>query len=260
VAGVARRKTDGTSPRPQRAAQARRPRAAKYQLQLLGGFAARRAGEKVTLSKGARRLVAVAALHHGPIPRRRTAERLWPQLEPTSADGSLRKALSDANKRHPGLLVRGTDSIALGPTVDVDVHEVAAFARALIAAPVPETSTEESIRRLTMSVLPDADEDWLHLERARLRDLFLHALEVHAARLAAAGAYATALEAIHAALVADPVRETAAQTLIEIHIAEGNRPLAARTYLDFRQRLLATIDAEPADELRALVAPYLPRR
>ena len=53
------------------------------------------------------------------------------------------------------------------------------------------------------------------------------------------------------------LRETAAATLITIHLAEGNRPQAVRTYRDFRTRLRAIIDVEPADELRALVAPYV---
>lgn len=260
MAGVALRTTGGDAPRRTRHARARRPRAGAYRLQLLGGFSVLRADEPVDLSKAARRLVAAAALRNGPLSRRRTAELLWPQLEADSAASSLRKALSDPNLREHGLLRRGPDHIALDPHVGVDVDDTKAFARALIAGPVPDVSTEESIRRLTVTVLPDSDEDWLLLERALVRDLCLHALEVHAARLAAVGDYALALEALHAALVADPVRETAAHALIEVHLAEGNRPLAARAYLDFRQRLLATIDAEPAEELRALVAPYLPRR
>jgi len=57
---------------------------------------------------------------------------------------------------------------------------------------VPEADAEESIRSLAMAILPDCDDDWLRLERDRLRDLFLHAIEAHAARLSAAGHYARA--------------------------------------------------------------------
>ena len=53
------------------------------------------------------------------------------------------------------------------------------------------------------------------------------------------------------------MRETGAASLIAIHRAEGDRQQAVRTYRDFRARLRAIIDVEPADELRALIAPYI---
>jgi len=226
-------------------------------VRLVGGFAATQDGRDIRLPAASRRLVAATALHGGPIPRHVAAQRLWPHLEPRSALSSLRTALFRLTTSHSALLDTGPGYIALAEHVAVDVHALEAFARRLIDGPVVEVDADESIRRLTMAILPDCDDDWLRLERDRLRDLFLHAIEAHATRLAADGQYARALEAAHAALAADPVRETAAATLIGIHLAEGNRPQAVRTYRDFRTRLRAIIDVEPADELRALVAPYL---
>ena len=255
MAGVATGSGESTPHRTHRA-PARRSQAPIFHLRLVGGFAATQDGRDIRLPAASRRLVAATALHAGPIPRHVAAERLWPHLEPRSALSSLRTALFRLNASS-ALLDTGPGYIALAEHVAVDVHALEAFARRLIDGPVPDTDAEESIRRLTMAILPDCDDDWLRLERDRLRDLFLHAIEAHAARLSAAGNSARALEAAHAALAADPVRETAAATLIAIHVAEGNRPQAVRTYRDFRARLRAIIDVEPADELRALVAPYI---
>ena len=97
-------------------------------------------------------------------------------------------------------------------------------------------------------------------ERDRVQELFLHAIEAHAARLAGRGDFALALTAIYAVLSIDSLRESAARTLIEIHLAEGNRAQAARCYLDFRQRLLTGIGMEPSAELRELVAALFVRR
>ena len=135
------------------------------------------------------------------------------------------------------------------------MHVLEAFAYRLIDGPAPKRTSPSDA--WIKAILPDCDDDCLRLERDRLRDLFLHAIEADATRFAASGDYARALEAAPAALAADPVRETAAAALIAIHLAEGNRPQAVRTYRDFRTRLRAIIDVEPADELRALVAPYI---
>ncbi len=255
MAGVATGSGESTPHRTHRA-PGRRSRTPTFHLRLVGGFAATQDGRDIRLPAASRRLVAATALHAGPIPRHVAAERLWPHLEPRSALSSLRTALFRLNAGS-ALLDTGPGYIAIAANVEVDVRALEAFARRLIDGPMPDTDAEESIRRLTMAILPDCDDDWLRLERDRLRDLFLHAIEAYATRLSAAGNYARALEAAHAALAADPVRETAAATLIAIHLAEGNRPQAVRTYRDFRARLRAIIDVEPADELQALVARYI---
>lgn len=256
MAGVATGNIGGAPSRPTRR-PTRRSRAPTFHLRLLGGFAATRDGREISLPASSRRLVSATALYAGPLPRLEAAQRLWPHLSPRSALGSLRTAVSRLNSSHSAILATGPGYVALADNVEVDVHALEAFARRLIDGPVTDDFAEESIKRLTMTVLPDSDDDWLRMERDRLRDLFLHAIEAHAMRLSAVGNYALALEAIHAGLAVDPVRETAAATLISIHLTEGNRPQAVRSYRDFRERLRAIIDVEPADELRALVAPFI---
>jgi DNA-binding SARP family transcriptional activator len=227
-------------------------------VQLLGGFAATGDAGVIALPAASRRVVALAAMYRAPLPRAFAAERLWPHLPLRSALGSLRTALSRLHAAHPALLTIGPEQVALRPHVTVDVHETEALARRLIEGGATNDDFVASLERLTLPLLPDQHEDWVILERDRLQDLFLHALEAHAGRLSASGDYATALAAIHAALSVDPLRESAASTLLAIHLAEGNRARAARCYLEFRQRLLTMLAIEPSDEMRAMVATIIP--
>jgi len=227
-------------------------------VQLLGGFAATGDGRPIVLPAASRRVLALAAMYRAPLPRALAAERLWPHLSTRIAHGSLRTALSRLHATQPALLTITPEQVCLPATVAVDVHHAEALAKRLIAGSVPDVELRESIDRLTLPLLPDYHDDWVLLERNRLQDLFLHALEAHAARLTATGDYAAALNAIHAALAAEPLRESAACTLIAVHLAEGNRARAARCYLEFRERLLAVLGIEPSPEMRALVAALIP--
>jgi DNA-binding SARP family transcriptional activator len=251
VVGVA--KAAGRAHRP----QGRQP-ATVFRVQLLGGFAATGDGSPIVLPAASRRVLALAAVYRAPLPRTLAAERLWPHLSTRMALGSLRTALSRLNATQPALLAITQEQVCLHDAVTVDIHEVEALAKRLIAGSVPDAGENGSLDRLTLPLLPECHDDWVLLERNRLQDLCLHALEAHAGRLTATGEYAAALDAIHAALAAEPLRESAACTLIAVHLAEGNRARAARCYLEFRERLLAMLGIEPSPEMRALVASLIP--
>jgi DNA-binding SARP family transcriptional activator len=216
-------------------------------------------GRAIRLPSASRRLVTLVALQRGPVRRARAAERLWPHLPSATALSSLRTALSLVRAVHPSILTTHADTIALHERVAVDLHEAETLARKLTARS-PAGALDIPITLLAQPLMPDADDDWVVLERDRLQDLFLHALETHAARLAEEGCFALALATVHAVLATEPVRETAAQTLIEIHLAEGNRARALHTYREFHERLRCTLGIEPSAEMRALVEPLLTGR
>ena len=141
----------------------------------------------------------------------------------------------------------------------VDVREAEALAARIAASPKepPDAGTTEL---LGLKLLPTWDDAWVDLERTRLVDLFLHALDVHARRLAESGDLHAALAAAHAALRADPIRESTVTVLIEIHGGQGNAGQLERAYLSFGERLHAALGIEPSEALRALVASFLARR
>ncbi|HEY6203669.1 MAG TPA: bacterial transcriptional activator domain-containing protein [Candidatus Limnocylindria bacterium] len=77
-------------------------------------------------------------------------------------------------------------------------------------------------------LLADWCDEWVLLERERLRQLRLHALEVLTQRLVTVGRYADAMEVALAALRSEPLRESAHRAVISVHLAEGNRSEALR--------------------------------
>jgi DNA-binding SARP family transcriptional activator len=96
-------------------------------------------------------------------------------------------------------------------------------------------------------------DDWVLLERERLRQLRLHALEQLSARLLAGGDVARAAEAALEAVAVEPLRETAHAALIRAHLAEGNRAEATRQL----QRLTALLGKELGEQPSPMVTDLL---
>ena len=84
-----------------------------------------------------------------------------------------------------------------------------------------------------MCLLPGWYDDWVVLERERLRQLQLHALDRLAAALLAAEEPGRALDAALVAVQADPLRESAHRIVVRIHLREGNALEALRAYERF---------------------------
>lgn len=224
---------------------------------LLDEFAVSEDGIEARLGAAERRLVALAALRPRPLSRPQLAALLWPHLSDATAAGSLRSTLSRLRAASPRLLTRDTTHVRLCAEVRVDAWELEALAVRLVDS--GDAHEDVALNRLTSELLPDWREDWVAFERDRLRDLCLHAIEAHAHRLADARSFAQAILTAREALRLDPLRESAARSLIEIYLAEGNQAQAVRGYLGFRQRLRSALGIEPSEEMRALVAPVLPR-
>lgn len=179
---------------------------------------------------------------------------LTPHLEPESAAASLRTALARLRASTARIVESDGFTLWLADGVGADVVEGESLARRMIAGTTEPAPADLS--RLGMELLPGWEGDWVELERARLRQLFVHALEAHARRLAEHNAGA-ALAAAYDALRTDPLRESAVRILVEVHIAEGNRAEAVRVYLRFRDQLRCSLGMEPSGAMRALVAPLL---
>ena len=233
------------------------PRAIR--ISLLGGFAVRVDGVRRDLPRSVRRLVALLALNPRGLLRSDAARRLAPQLETRSARASLRKTLTRLRATRLSMCEADGAALRLDPRVTVDVWEAEALAASLAADPA-EPPDAGSTQLLTLELLPGWDDDWAALDRTRLGDLFLEALEIHARQLAANGSVYAALVAAHAALRADPLRESTARVLVEIHLGKGNAAQSARAYLSFRRRLRAALGTEPSEAMRAQIAPLLARR
>jgi DNA-binding SARP family transcriptional activator len=147
------------------------------------------------------------------------------------------------------------DVVQLHDEVEVDLTRCQRCARDLIdrgadGAPVARTP----LRLLELDLLPAWDEDWIVLERERVRQLRIHALEALSRSLVNQGRFAQAVEAALAAVSADPLRESANAALIEAHLAEGNRSEAARQLAAYRTVLDDELALAPSSRIEALVA------
>src|SRR5689334_5578792 len=101
---------------------------AKWSLQLLGGFALKRAGELVDLSnRKDRLLLGYLSLQSGrPVSRDKLAGLLWADRGEDQARGSLRQSLaalrSACGEDADAILLAGRDSVSIKPAgLDVDV-------------------------------------------------------------------------------------------------------------------------------------------
>jgi DNA-binding SARP family transcriptional activator len=142
------------------------------------------------------------------------------------------------------------------PAIEVDSRLVAAIARRIVGNG-DESATKDADDLIRAGeLLPDWYDDWVMIERERLRQLRLHALEIVCRRLAAVRLFGPAVDAGLAAVLDEPLRESAQRALIEAHLAEGNRSEAIRQYNSYRERLYTELRLEPSPGLRRLALDY----
>jgi DNA-binding SARP family transcriptional activator len=121
----------------------------------------------------------------------------------------------------------------------------------------PPHGERELIDALGADLLTTWDDDWLRLERERLRQLRIHALESLAELLIRRGRHAEAIQAALTAIEAEPLRESAQITLIRAFIGEGNTSEAVRQYESFRSLLAAELGLRPSVRIQALLREHL---
>ncbi|MEV1064355.1 BTAD domain-containing putative transcriptional regulator [Streptomyces sp. NPDC050263] len=229
-------------------------------LRLLGPFRLELGAETVELCRNGQRLLAFMGLRQRAC-RTVLAGTLWPEVTEEHARGSLRTALWKLPRTEPPLIGCCGDSLRVAPALCVDVHTLTRTAlgvvqgRGIVAhAPPPlELLHGEDL-------LPGWDEDWVLLERERLRQLRLHALDALAEALIRQGRPALAMEAAWASVRAEPLRESAHRAVVSAHLAEGNLSEALRHYHAFCRLLNEELSVEPSPQFTRLLTEQLPRR
>jgi DNA-binding SARP family transcriptional activator len=230
-------------------------------IRLLDGFSmmVRDRGAKPSpreVSPALQRLVAHLCLSGSP-PRSQVAGHLWPDVSEELARGSLRSALWRLQHLVPGLVRVSGTALSLADDVRVDVRELAEWARRVRDPHVHVDELELPGATLGSELLPGWYEDWILLERDRLRQLRLHSLEVLAGRLAAAGRHGDALQVAYAAVRVEPLRESAHRTVVRVHLAEGNVVEAVRAYDRFRVMLEAEMAVAPTALMTELIRRHV---
>jgi DNA-binding SARP family transcriptional activator len=230
---------------------------------LLDGFTLHLAGagpgSTRDLPRAVQRLIAHLSLS-GRSARTAIAGQLWPDVSEEHAHGSLRSSLWRVHKVAPKLITVCGGTLSISHDVRVDVRELTDWAqRALDPCLAPDSRTEGDLG-LPGELLPGWYEDWVMLERERLRQLRMHALEALAEKYAAAARYGEAVQAAYAAVRAEPLRESAHRTVVRVHLAEGNVAEAVRAYESFHAMLADELGAAPTPQMCRLVESLPGRR
>lgn len=226
---------------------------APLRLSLFGGFELRDRGRLVRLPLSAQRLVAFLAIQNRPLHRAYVAGSLWPETTDDRAGASLRSSLWRLRRKRQPLVEATATHLRLAEGVRVDVQEVMALVWRVIDSPAHLGEVNLATLSGPTELLPGWYEDWVLVERERLRQLRLHALEILCERLTSRRRFGQAVEAGLAAVRDEPLRESAHRALIKAYLAEGNPGEALRQYRTYRQLLHEELGLVPSSEMDELV-------
>jgi len=227
---------------------------AALELKLFGEFELRRAGgQAIDLpAQKERALLAVLALPPGAIHSRdKLASLLWSDRGDAQARDSLKHALYRLRQclrpASPSPIVADRRSVRLdaaGLSSDVASFEQ------LLAVGGPDvleqaTTLFRGDLLEGIGVRDPAFEDWLLVERQRLRRLAEDALTNLIAQSMADGAPKRAEVAARRLLALDPLREAACRAMMQIHAEASQAPQALKLYEALRDRLHRELGVKP---------------
>ena len=213
-------------------------------LRLLEGFEITADGETIALPPSAQRLVAFLALQHLPVVRSYAAGALWGQHSEQRAAACLRSAIWRANSDST-MIDAARSNLRLHDGVTVDARNAVDAAHSVLVG----GETQLSAAMLAGELLPGWYEDWVLVERERIRQLCLQAMERMADSLLIAGKLDLAIEAALGVVTSEPLRESAHRVLIDAYIASGNRGEALRQYERCCTILHCELGLQPGDAL-----------
>lgn len=209
-------------------------------------------GARLSVPEGSKRLLAFVALRRGRVERRHAAGVLWPTCDDQRAAGNLRSALW--RLRGAGIDIVDSDkwALELRRDVEVDVLQSLAWANRLIRnLALPTDLTLETGRVDGLDLLPGWYDDWAVIERERVRQRMLHALEALSTALVVVGRFAEAVEVAMTAVNAEPLRESAQRVLLEAHAAEGNWIEVRRSHDRYRELARRELGVDPSQSFTA---------
>jgi len=208
-----------------------------WRLQVLGSFRLSAGNTVVAIPLSGQRLVAILALR-GPSPRLQVAGLLWPDVPEGKALGCLRTAMWRLRRLQLDVAARPHPELALPSSVAVDAHD-----------PVGVVASWRDGSQHSSELLPGWYDDWVLMERERIRQMLLHASEQAAEDSLARGEPETALILAMAAIAVDSLRESAHRLVVRAHLVEGNVGEARRHVADVWQLMIEELGVPPSAEL-----------
>lgn len=243
----------------------------EFQLTVLGKVEMARGGAPMTglIYKKSLALLCYLAVTGCPHTRETLAGLLWGEATEANALAGLRKSLADLRRFVAPHLAITRQQVGFDRTrpywLDVEAFE-RQVGEALETRERDGALTDEDAAALAETVelyrgdfmsgfyvrRAPAFEDWVLLERERLRLLALRALHALAAHCAARGAYAEGIEYTGRVLTLEPGQEEAHRQMMSLLVLSGQQGAALRQYETCRQVLAETWGVEPEEETTAL--------
>ena len=217
-------------------------------MRLLGGVAADRDGEQLSLLPPVSRLLAVLALRPGPQDRETVAATLWPAAAGPAARANLRTAIWALRKAvGDDALITSRTAVGLRPeAITVDLADGQRRAAAGDAAAAAALCHGE--------LLPGYAEDWAETARRRQRAELAETLATRTAAAERDGDAAGAARWSRLRCELDPLNEAAHADLIRQLAAAGDRAGALVAGREVTGRLRAELGVQPGPALRAALA------
>ncbi|HEU5098749.1 MAG TPA: tetratricopeptide repeat protein [Roseiflexaceae bacterium] len=229
-------------------------------IQLLGGLRLTVDDAPVTTLDSPRlqALLAYLLLHRdAPHARAHLAFQLWPDTTEAQAQANLRTLLHRLRQALPHAnRFLHVDAQTMQWRGDAPATlDVADFERALAHAAAAEQAGNQDAARAALretveqyggDLLPALYDDWVLVERERLRQLFLAGLEKLVVLLEQANEYTAAIGYAQRLLRHDPLHEATYQHLMRLHALSGDRASAVRVYRTCATVLERELGVEPS--------------
>ena len=225
-------------------------------LRLLGGWQLIVDGLVADVGHREQRLIAVLGLTDL-ASRSQVASTLWPDSTDEHALGSLRRSVRQCRTRCPGVLVADRLTVALDPSVRVDVDDLHRAA-GLTRLPMTDEVARELLGVLVgPELLPGWFDDRVVEERALLEQLRVEALERIAQDALERGALELARDAATSASLREPLRETARELVIRSHLGRGDVATAFNELQRYGAVMGEELGLAPPARIRALLEPLV---
>ena len=194
-------------------------------------------------------LLAYLAMHRdAPQPRQRLAFLLWPDSTEEQARANLRNLVFLIRRAWPSsdLLLSRDGALQWNP------EEVLSLDTAKFEAAVNAGEFERAINSYKDDLLPCCFDEWILVERERLKQMYVAALEGLAEQEEAAGDYSDALRRTLRLLQVDPLREETHRRVMRLHALSGDRAAVLHAYQNCATQLQQELGVEPSLTTRQL--------
>lgn len=234
-----------------------------FEVQLLGGFRLRHAGQDVKGIQSERLILLLSHLllhSEKPSSRKQIAFLFWPDTSEEQARTNLRNLFHNLKKAFPEIdsfLDLEGQAVGWKPdaAIQVDVRQFRAALNAAKSAKDDATRVrhlQEAIEQSRGELLPGFYEDWILTEREELHQLHLNALTQLAKLLEGERQYDEAIEAVNRLIRADALNESAYQNSMRLHALNEDRAGALQVYHTCVTILKRELDLDPSPEIKAL--------